>query len=292
MKRLMILILALLSTVAGAKVKVAALSPLLADLVRQVGGDKVEVVDVIGDKGSPHSFHPTTKTLRDAAGAQLYLASGMGIEPYLPKLKSLVGNSGIILEVGKNIRSLHIEGGGHGEHACCEHHSHGVVDPHWWHSIENWRKASATLATQLSELDPENKEFYAARSKAFRGELYTLKSWAKKQVASIPKESRQLATAHAAFGYFCHEFGFTAIPLRGINSEQAASPKELKEAIATIQARKVKAIFPDESTNPKALEAAAKAAGVKLAEKLYADSHTSIKKMFQHNVSIIVAALK
>jgi len=291
MKRLTILAITLLTSFVSAKVKVAALSPLLADLARQIGGDKVEVIDIIGDKGNPHSFTPTTKTLNHAAGAQLFLASGKGIEPYLPKLKSLVGNSATILDMGKNIRSLHIEDGTDGEHSCCDHH-HGVTDPHWWHSIENWRRASSTLATELAKIDPENKDYYKTQSKTYRSKLSKLKAWANKQLATIPKQSRKLATAHAAFGYFCHEFGFQPIPIRGLNSEQAASPKKLKLAIAAIKKNKVKAIFPDESTNPKALQAAATAAGVKLASPLYADSHDSIEDMFRHNVTTIVDALK
>jgi len=295
MKSLLTFILIALSAVTlsaqTTKVKVATLSPLLADLARQIGGDKVIVVDLIGSHGNPHTFNPTSKTLQKAAGAKLYLASGKNLEPYLPKLKSLLGNSAEVLEMGKKIRSIHIKGGS-SIYACCPNHSSGVMDPHWWHSLDNWQKASKELEAKLSKLDPANKDYYKQKSKAYRARLSGVKAWAKKEISSIPKANRQLVTAHAAFGYFCKEYGFQSIPLNGLNSEQSVTPQYLAEAIGIIKSKQVKAIFPDESSNPKALKTAANAAGVKLAGKLYADSHSSIEGMFAHNVRAIVKGLK
>lgn len=292
MKLLLNLFFCLAFTVASyAKVKVATLSPLIADLARQIGGDKVEVIDLIGTYGNPHSFNPTTQTLKKASGASLYIASGKNLEPYLPKLKSLIGSSATILELGKNIRSLKINSKS-STYVCCPNHSNGVMDPHWWQSIENWRKAANTLESQLSKIDPQNKTYYKERTKAYRSQLYQLNTWAKTQIATIPKSDRTLATAHAAFGYFCKDFGFRSLPLRGLNSEQAASPQYLSEAITILKQKNIKAIFPDESSNPKALNAVSKASGIKLAPKIYADSHKSIISLFQHNISVITSSLK
>jgi len=292
MKLLLTLIFTLAITIASnAKVKIATLSPLLADLAQQVGGDKVEVVDLIGINGNPHAFNPTTKDLRKASGASLYLASGKNLEPYLPKLKSLIGSSAEVLELGKNIRSLKISANSD-IYACCPNHTTGAMDPHWWQSIENWRKATSTLESQLGKIDPQNKAYYKARSKAYRAQLHQLNSWAKSQVASIPKSNRSLATAHAAFGYFCKDFGFKSIPLRGLNSEQSSSPRYLALAVETLLEKNVKAIFPDESSNPKALKTISRTAGIKLAPKIYADSHKSIIEMFKHNITVITKALR
>jgi len=289
--KLLLTLLFCLTLMSQAKVKIATLSPLIADLARQVGGDAVEVVDLIGISGNPHSFNPTTKTLRKASRASLFLASGKNLEPYLPKLKSLIGSSATVLELGKNIRSLEISSKSEA-YACCPNHSVGIIDPHWWQSIKNWRKAAATLESQLTKLDPQNKAYYKARSKAYRAELDKLNAWAKTQIATIPKSDRTLATAHAAFGYFCKDFGFQSLPLRGLNSEQAASPHYLALAVGTLLEKNVEAIFPDESSNPKALQTISRASGIKLAPKIYADSHKSIIGMFQHNIVVITKALK
>jgi zinc/manganese transport system substrate-binding protein len=289
--KLFFLLLFGLTLSASAKIKITTLSPLLADLARQVGGDKVEVIDLIGIRGNPHSFNPTTNTLREASGSSLYLASGKNLEPYLPKLKSLIGSSATVLEIGENIRSLKISAKS-SAYACCPNHSNGVMDPHWWQSIENWRKATSTLESQLTKLDPQNKAHYKARAKAYRTQLDKVNAWAKTQIATIPRSDRTLATAHAAFGYFCKDFGFQSIPLRGLNSEQSPSPKYLALAVGTLLEKNVKAIFPDESSNPKALQTISRTAGIKLGTKIYADSHQSIIGMFQHNVTVITKALK
>jgi len=289
--KLFFLLLFGLTLSASAKIKIATLSPLLADLARQVGGDKVEVIDLIGIRGNPHSFNPTTNTLREASGSSLYLASGKNLEPYLPKLKSLIGSSATVLEIGENIRSLKISAKS-SAYACCPNHSNGVMDPHWWQSIENWRKATSTLESQLTKLDPQNEVHYKARAKAYRTQLDKVNAWAKTQIATIPRSDRTLATAHAAFGSFCKDFGFQSIPLRGLNSEQSPSPKYLALAVGTLLEKNVKAIFPDESSNPKALQTISRTAGIKLGTKIYADSHQSIIGMFQHNVTVITKALK
>ena len=289
--KLLLTLLFSLTIFTHAKLKVATLSPLLADLTRQVGGDKVEVIDLIGTYGNPHSFNPTTKTLKKAAGASLFIASGKNLEPYLPKLQSLIGSSATILDLGRKPRSLKISAKS-STYACCPNHSNGVIDPHWWHSIKNWRLAAATLESTLSTLDPQNKAHYKERSRTYIAQLDQLSAWARSQIATIPRSNRTLATAHAAFGYFCKDYGFQSLPLRGLNSEQAASPQYINEAISILQTKRVIAIFPDESSNPKALQSVSRASGIQLAPKIYADSHKSIIGMFQHNVTVITKALK
>jgi len=266
MKTLLTFILLSLSAIPlMAQVKVATLSPLLADLARQIGGDKVVVIDLLGKNGNPHTFSATSKTLQKAAGARLYLASGKGLEPYLPKLRALVGESVEVMEVGSNIRSIKITADSE-IYTCCPNHSVGAIDPHWWHSLKNWQRAAKDVAKKLGKIDPANK--------------------------NVPKANRYLATAHAAFGYFCKEYGFESIPLKGLNTEQSVTSQYLLEAVEAIKSKKVKAIFPDESTNPKALQTVSTSSGVRLAGKIYADSHSSIEGMFAHNVRTIVGALK
>ncbi len=275
----------------SAQTKVATLSPLLADLAKQIGGDKVTVVDLMGSNGDPHTFQPTPNKLVKAQGSVLYLASGKNLEPFLPKLKSIVGSKARVLEVGLKIPSLRVSGDS-SIYACCPQHTQGSIDPHWWHSIENWRRASSIVEKALIEIDPANTSTYKARTKAYRSQLSGVKSWAKKEIATIPRSQRNLATAHAAFGYFCKEFGFKSIPVQGLNKEQSATPQYVAEAIETVKKNHVKAIFPEKGANSKGLQTIAKSTGAKMAPALYADYANSIVGMFQHNVTTITKALK
>ena len=290
--KLLITLIALATVMhCGAQTKVTTLNTLLADLAKQIGGDKIIVVDLMGPSGDPHTFQPTPNKLAKAQGSALYLASGKNMEPFLPKLKSIVGNKSKILEVGLKIPSLRVSGDS-SVYACCPKHAQGAIDPHWWHSIENWRRAASIVEKALIEIDPANTSTYKARTKAYRSQLSGVKSWAKKEIATIPRSQRNLATAHAAFGYFCKEFGFRSIPVQGLNKEQSATPQYIAEAIEIVKKNKVKAIFPEKGANSKGLKTIAKSTGAKIAPALYADYAGSIIGMFQHNITTITKALK
>lgn len=287
MKVLRILLLIFLAPLASAEVKVVVLHPLLGDLAKRVGGEQVAVVDLVGPQGDPHKFEPAAKDLQAAKGADLYLVSGKGLEPYLKKLQNIVGKDRVV-EVGKTLPTLQAEVlCDHGEHA----HVHEQDDPHWWHSIDCWRRAARVVSKELSRIDPANAEIYAERTKKVRAELAELRVWATKELSTVPKENRTLATAHAAFAYFCNEHEWKMLAVQGLNREQVEAFKFVKEVVDTIRKEKVLAVFPEKRSNPKALKTVAEGAGVKIGAVLIADGSESIDAMFRHNVNAIVAAL-
>ena len=133
--------------------------------------------------------------------------------------------------------------------ACCPRHAASSVDPHWWHSISGMKKAASYVAKEFGKADPANKKSYAANAKTWRKELDALETWAKREISKIPRSKRYLVTAHAAFGYFCRDFGFKSIPVAGA-SEEGASSKYLAEAIGKIREHRVPTAFPDGECQP------------------------------------------
>jgi len=271
----------------AAELKVASLHPLVGDLLRQVGGEKVEIVDLIGEKGDPHSFEPAPKDLVAAEGASLYFASGMGMEGYLPKLREIVAGKARIVEVGATLPALHGE---------CDHEGHDhdhEVDPHWWHSVDLFRRAAGVVADELSAASPENKAYFQANAQAYRTKLDGLEKWVKREVIRIPRDRRKLATAHAAFQYFCEAYGFEAYPVQGLNRERMPDAVKLAELIATLKKERVAAVFPEKESNPKMLESLTRDSGIKLGGELVADGRgmASYEEMVRANVTAIVAAL-
>lgn len=268
--------------------KVATLHPLLGDLARQIGGDRVEVIDLIGPNGDPHQFEPNSDDLKKAEGARLYLSAGLGLEAYLPSLKSVVSPGAEILEVGASLPVLH---GG------CDDpdHDHGdhEIDPHWWHSIDRFRRATTIVAEAFAAKVPSESGFFRKNAANYRETLDELERWARSRLATIPRDQRQLATTHAAFNYFCSDFGFTAFPIQGINREQSPSPKELAKLISELRKSHVLAIFPEKESNPKLLEVLTRDSGIRLGAPLISDgTHaTSYKAMIQSNVDAIVSGL-
>lgn len=275
--------------------KVASLHPLLADLARQVGGDQVVVVEIMKPGRDIHHFEPSPQDLAAMRGSRLVLASGKELESFLPKLRDSLGAGVEILEVGEKIPSIPAQCNHDDEEDGDEHHHHHGADPHWWHSAENMKRAARILADAFSAAAPANADVYASGAKTASARFSELKSWAQKQIATIPRSDRKLVTAHAAFGYFCKEYGFEPISVLGIGRGDDASMKHIAETIQTIREYKVKAVFPEDQANPKVLTEIVRSTGVKTGQVLIADgtsleAHT-FETMFAHNVKAIVAAL-
>jgi len=285
---LALLVLAMISGFVEAEgLKVAVLHPLLGDLARQVGGKHVEVVDLLGKNADPHHFEPSPLDLQKAKGAQLYLVSGKGLEPYLEKLQEIVGKEKVLV-VGETLPSIkNTEDVAHGDHF----HARDVVDPHWWHSLDCWRRAARVVAKEFSATDADHAAVYKENARIFREEMKELGVWAMQELGKVPTEQRTLATAHAAFGYFCNEFGWKALPLQGLNREQAPSPKFISEVAVKLKEGKVRAVFPEKRSNPKMLQTLAEEVGVTVGEPLLADGGISIEGIFRHNVGAIVKAM-
>ncbi len=275
---------------AASEWKAVALHPLIAELAREVGGDRVEVVALAGINADPHEFEPTPEELAETEGAQVYLVSGKGLESYLPTLRSIVEPAAEVIEVGASLPSI--------ESNCVachpgESHAH-VIDPHWWHSVDAFRRATSEVARYFSEIDPAGAAEFRANALAYRAKLAPLESWVRRQVARVPAERRVLATSHAAFGYFCAEFGFEAIPVQGLNREQMPDPKTLARLIATLREKQVEVIFPEDISNPRTLQAITRDTGIRLGDPLIADGSTadSYEAMIRHNVGTICKALR
>lgn len=284
-------LLAMFGTAHAAPLKVASLHPLIGDLLRQVGGDGVEVVDLIGENGDPHSFEPQAKDLAAAKGAEVYFVSGMGLENYLPELKAVLGGSVRIVEVGATLPALH---------GACDHEGHDhdhehdhELDPHWWHSVDLFRRATGVVADELSRQRPDMREAFASNAAAYRAKLDVLEKWVKREVVRIPRDGRKLATAHAAFQYFCEAYGFESFSVQGLNREQMPDAVTLGKLVSTLKKEKVAAIFPEKESNPKMLQSLTRDTGIKLGGELVADGRgmTSYEEMMRGNVAAIVEAL-
>ncbi|MBK1835225.1 metal ABC transporter substrate-binding protein [Roseibacillus ishigakijimensis] len=291
MKTLITTLLALLMGWAQGQLKVASLHPLMGDLVTQVGGERVSVL-AIGKPGfNSHTFAPTARDLQAMGQVHLVVASGKGLERYLPAVQDAIGSIPI-LEVGRSIPSRSISGG-ESLYVCCPEHSHGTVDPHWWHDVSNMERAVKVVEKQLAKMDPEGKIYYKARSQEIRKRYEQLDRWVKGQIAAIPKDQRKLVTAHAAFGYFCEAYKMEPVFVLGLSGDHEVPAQELAKEVAKLQKEGIKAVFPETNSNPKVLAQIARQAGAKVGKKLIADgAAANYDQMMQANVAAIVQALR
>jgi zinc/manganese transport system substrate-binding protein len=149
------------------------------------------------------------------------------------------------------------------------------------------------VADELSKTDPGNRETYMENARIYRTRLDELEKWVKREVVKIPKERRQLATAHAAFQYFCEAYGFKSYSVQGLNREQMPDAATLAKLIATLRGEGVPAIFPERESNPRTLVTLTRETGLKLGGTLIADGTgvTSYEEMVRSNVTTIVEGL-
>ena len=277
----------------AATLRVSALHPLMADLARQVGGERVEVYDLVGEGGNPHRFEPRPADLKQMQSSQLVLAAGKNLEFYLDRVKATLEGVPVV-DVGRTIPSLTV--GKDAVYTCCPHHGHSTLDPHWWHGIDNMRRAAREVAKTFAATDPEGKAAYEANAAAYGKRLAELKKWATRELARVPRGQRKLVTAHNAFGYFAKEFGFEVIAVSGLTKEQSTTPQERAKTIESVKKSGVRAVFPEYGSSAKPLQAISLATGTKIGQPLIADgtgtgAAAGFEGMIGHNVDAITDAL-
>lgn len=272
------------------KIKVVTFSTVLTEVAERVGGDEADVVGLVKPGVDPHEFEPKPADLKLVSNAQLILLSAKHMEGYVGKLKEATGTKGLLLQVGDKFPSLKMR---------AENGKEGgtIEDPHWWHSIENVKRAAKVVQQALAEIAPERADVFAANEVKYVAELDALDKWARSQIAKLPRNQRKLVTSHDAFQYFARSYGFTIYPIEGISSEDQPSSKGVADLIATIRKEQVKAIFLESILNPKVSQEITKETGAKIGGTLYADGlgegdAATYAGMYRHNVETIVNALK
>lgn len=278
--------------------RVASLSTVMADLARDIGGERVEVLEIVKPGVDPHIFEPSPGDYKTLSKSHILLASGLGFEGYLDKLRPVLQKSGVRLVVGGDVVKP-IEGAceGHDHSDDHGHHHHTTSDPHWWHSISNVRLVADQIRDAFIAVDPEGCETYRKSTVMLDARLANLAKWARLEIVKLPKKNRVLVTSHDALGYFAKDFGFEILPVQGISTSDQPSSQKVRDLIGRIQNLGVKAIFAESIENPKVLVQITAETGVKPGGVLYADGlgsgeASTYEGMMRHNVTTIVEALK
>jgi len=273
---------------------VATLHPFLTEMVSRLAGDAVRIEELMGPGANPHSFDPTPRDLARIQDAVLVVAMGKNLEVYLDRLAAALPDTAVIYEAGRLVPSVRIDADQE-IFMCCPAHSHGAIDPHWWHSPQAMRTAVRHLGRQLERSLPEHSGRIRDNTRELMRELEDLHTWASQRLSAIPPKQRKLVTAHAAFGYFCEAFRFVSIPVQGLTHERDPTPAYLAETIDLIRKHEIPAVFPDAHANPRILERLVAETGVRMGATLLADNvgqnRITYAEMMRHNVSAILSAL-
>ena len=274
------------------RLKVVCSTTQVTDFVRNVVGDRCEVIGILREGVDPHLYEVKPADASLVASADICFKNGWNLEG-----KDWIGT--LAKNSGKKCVSC-VEGV---EPRMLEEDGKKVQDPHAWFSPGNAVVYVRNIAKAMIEVDPEGKYEYEARASLYIRELQTLDGWIKSQVNLIPANKRTLVTNHDAFGYFCRRYGFKNVaPASWSTGEEvgAATTKQLRDSvIEAIRKEGVKAIFIETSVDPRVVQQIAKESGAKISGNLYADAMgakgtagESYIGMMRENVLQIVGGLK
>ncbi len=284
------------------RLRVVATTSIVGDVVRQIGGEAIDLFVLLRPGMDPHTFEPSPQEAARVAGADVIFAVGAGLEAFLEPLLRQTGAQARRVALAEGLPLLPFEahmGEGEPAHAS-EGPAHGPMDPHVWLDPQNVITWTFTIERTLSELDPNQAGRFQKNAEAYRLELRALDEWIRAQVAQIPPERRQLVTEHQVFGYFAHRYGFeqAGVILPGVTTAAQPSPQEIARLEETIRAKGVRAIFISSTVDPALAQRIAEDTGARLV-RLYVDSLSepgggadSYLKMMRYNVQAIVEALR
>ena len=288
MRRLFGLICLALMLASGAaraeeRIKVVASFSILADMVRNVGGNSVDVVALVGPDGDAHVYAPTPADAKKVADAKLLVINGLGFEGWLPRLLQASGSKAPVAVATKGIMPRKM--GGHD-------------DPHAWQSVANAKIYVVNIRDGLIAAAPDHAGVFKANADAYLAKLEALDREVHEAVAKIPDARRKVISTHDAFGYFADAYGITFFSPLSVSTDSEPSARDIAAIIAQIRVAKIPAVFLENISDPRLVERIAAETGAKVGGTLYSDSLTGEKgqaptyiDMVRHNIKALTSAL-
>lgn len=283
--------------------RVVATTTFVGDVVREVGGEQVELTVMLAPGANPHAYQPAPRDVAGVSEADVIFANGLGLETFLDDLIANAGGDAKVVRVSEGIEVRTFSGHDGGEPSTGEdvEHEEGAdnPDPHVWFDPLNLLVWTENIEGILVEMDPDHADVYHRRAAAYREEIRELDQWIQDQVAKIPPENRKLVTDHTVFGYFAERYGFKQIGavIPAPTTEAQPSGKQLAQLQALIREENVQAIFVGRDFDPSLAARMAEDTGVKLVP-LYFGSLTPPEgpaatyiQFMKTNVRAIVKAL-
>ncbi|MBX2858483.1 MAG: zinc ABC transporter substrate-binding protein [Cellvibrionaceae bacterium] len=279
-----ICLLLLASTVSSSEtsLRVVTSFSILEDLVKQLGGEYVQVVNLVARNNDAHMYQPKPSDAVAIAGADLVVFNGLAFEGWIERL---IKNSGY-----KNQQLIASNG-------VAAIKNGAELDPHAWQSFQNIRVYIQNITHSLIGLRPQHTEKFTQLKKQYLHRLSDLEHRLKKELASIPRGRRVVVTSHDAFAYLGREFDIRFVAPVGISIEVEASAEDVAGVIDQIREKNVKALFVENINNPRLLEQIAAETRVAIGGRLYSDALSEIGgpadtylNMMQYNIEALLAA--
>ena len=267
--------------------KVLTTFTILADMARNVAGDRLQVESITKPGAEIHGYEFTPSDIERAAGADLIVENGLGLELWARRFTEAAGDVPTVT-LTEGIEPLLI-----GEDAYA-----GRPNPHAWMSPKAAQQYVDRLVEAFSSLDPEGTQQYEANAEVYKGRLQTLDAELRNALQMLPAGQRLLVTCEGAFSYLARDYGLEEAYLWPVNAESQISPRRMGRLIEQVKQDRVPAVFCETTVSDKAQREVARAAGSRFGGSFYVDSLSdsdgpaaTLLDLQRHNVKLIRAGL-
>ncbi|MEB6550311.1 zinc ABC transporter substrate-binding protein [Heyndrickxia sporothermodurans] len=277
------------------KIKVTTTIGMIKDIVDHVGGNHVKTIGLMKSGVDPHLYKASQGDIKKLEDADMIFYNGLHLEGKMVDIFEKLAKKKTTVPVSKNIPETDLRVWDDGTEG---------YDPHIWFNVKHWITATETVRDELIKFDSKHKENYVNNADEYIEKLKELDQYTTEKIASIPKESRVLVTAHDAFGYFGDAYEIKVMGLQGISTASEYGAKDVSQLRDFLVDKKIKAVFVESSVPKKAINAVVEGAKkkgheVKIGGELYSDAmgkegtdEGTYIGMVKHNVDTIVNALK
>ena len=276
-------------TARGGKLSVVATTTQIRSMAEAVAGGLAGVRSIIPPGADAHEFEPKPSDVQAISQSALVLKNGIGLDDWVDKIIENAGGQRPLITVSE------------GAHLRKGDAEDPQGDPHIWFDVTNAMTMTRNIRDALAQVDPAHADAYKANAETYLGKLSELDKYIFAQVGTIPPDQRKMVTNHDAFGYFIDRYGLTFVGsiIPSMTTEAQPSAGDMAELVQKIKETHTKAIFVENSINPKLAEQLAHDAGVKVVDTLYGDSlgvpgspAATYEGMMRYDTDTIVKALK
>ncbi len=281
----------------GRRPRIVTTVGMVTDIVREVAGDRCEVIGLLSEGVDPHLYKPTREDVKqlDDANTDIIFYGGLMLEGRMEEsLKKIRQKGKKVVAVSESLDPATLRKPPEFE---------GHFDPHVWMDVSLWSQCTEIVSRSISEFDPTHAMDYGLRTVAYKARLNHLDAYVRTSIASIPEQQRVLVTAHDAFGYFARAYGMEVKSVQGISTESEAGVADVNALVDFLVERKIRAIFVESSVSDQSLRAVIEGAGkrgwkVKVGGELFSDAmgpagtyEGTYVGMIDHNATTIARAL-
>lgn len=282
------------SDLSSRQIRVVTTTTMITDLVKVVGGERVQVTGLMGPGIDPHLYKASEDDVLQLAKADIVFYNGLHLEAKL---------ADVFERMSGQVKTVAVTDGVDRALLLAPPEFEGAYDPHIWFDVTLWMQAVEQVRDALIEIDPDNAALYRANAERYLADLQELEAYVRSRIAEVPPQQRVLITAHDAFNYFGRAYGFEVRGLQGISTATEAGTADVQTLADFIAERRIPAIFVESSVPVRmieAVQAAVRARGfdVNIGGELFSDAlgnpdspEGTYVGMIRHNIDTIVSAL-